>query len=217
MHTCFTVFPSTLKQSVWHSSLTLLIILFIPLCLWQLQSIKSFFIMKRKLFLLLFVLTCTIAVFAQQAVYNYYPRIVMGSTVEQVKQKMKGLSSYRFEKETNIPDLHFITYVKSDGKQVNLHFNSKGKLTFMDGIDVSYTEFENALNQIINELKAAGKDSEGVACKDNITGSVNKLFDLSGTNVAKFTLIPKMFSNGYICSISVIDKEMKEFIIKDAK
>lgn len=162
-------------------------------------------------------MTYTIAVSAQQAVYNYYPRIVMGSTVEQVKQKMIGQSGYRLEKETNIPDLHFITYVKSNGKQINLHFDSKGILFWMEGIDVSYTEFENVLNQIEKELKATGKDSEGVVCKDNITGSVNKLFDLSGTNVAKFTLIPKVLSNGYICSISVINNEMKESIIKEAK
>ena len=61
--------------------------------------------MKRELFMLLFVLTGTIAVSAQQAVYNYYPRIVMGSTVEQVKQKMKGYSGYKFDKETNL--FHF--------------------------------------------------------------------------------------------------------------
>ena len=60
--------------------------------------------MKRELFMLLFVLTGTIAVSAQQAVYNYYPRIVMGSTVEQVKQKMKGYSGYKFDKETIMED-----------------------------------------------------------------------------------------------------------------
>ncbi|MBQ2440746.1 MAG: hypothetical protein II502_00965, partial [Paludibacteraceae bacterium] len=72
--------------------------------------------MKRKIFMLLFVLACTIAVSAQQAVYKYFPRIAMGSTVEQVKQKMKSLSSYHLSSD----------YIRDDGKYVLKYYYSSG-------------------------------------------------------------------------------------------
>lgn len=173
--------------------------------------------MKRELFMLLFVLTGTIAVSAQQAVYNYYPRIVMGSTVEQVKQKMKGFSGYKFDKETIMEDFHLLTYVKSNGMEMLFNFDSKGKLYWMTGIDVSSTEFKNTINQLRQELKAAGKDAEGMFVESRYTGAKYHLFDLSETNVAKFTLNQNLFTGGYIYSIEIIDKGLKEGIIKDAK
>lgn len=173
--------------------------------------------MKRKFFMLLLVLTYTIAASSQQAVYNYYPRIVMGSTMEQVKQKMKGLSGYRFEKETKTDYFHLLTYVKNNGKQVLFNFNSEGKLFWMNGIDVSSTEFKNTINQLRQELKATDKDAEGVLVESRYTGTIYHLFDLSNTNVAKFCLNQNLISGGYTYSIEVIDKELKEGIIKDAK
>ena len=173
--------------------------------------------MKRKVFMSLFVLICTISVSAQQAVYNYYPRIVMGSSVEQVKQKMKGLSGYKFDSETNISGLHFITYVRSNGTQMLLHFDSKGKLTSMDGDNVSATEFKNTINQLKQELKSAGKDDEGIYVENSSLGQICHLFDLSGTNVALFMLTQSFITGGYNYSIKVIDKGLKEQYIKDAK
>lgn len=173
--------------------------------------------MKRKFFMLLLVLTNTIAASSQQAVYNYYPRIVMGSTVEQVKQKMKGYSGYKFDKETIMEDFHLLTYVKSNGMEMLFNFDSKGKLYWMTGIDVSSTEFKNTINQLRQELKAAGKDAEGMFVESRYTGAKYHLFDLSETNVAKFTLYQNLFTGGYRYSIEIIDKGLKEGIIKDAK
>ena len=172
--------------------------------------------MKRKFFMLLFVLACTIAVSAQQAVYKYYPRIAMGSTVEQVKQKMKSLSDYKLYSDDINSIMPRLVYLWNGTTQIVLRF-SEGKLSKMQLFyDFTGIEFKIIHDQLIEELKAAGKDYEGVYVDESLAGLTlvhSHMLDLSKTNVATFRM--GTGGSGYKYDIWIIDKEMKEYLIKD--
>ena len=165
--------------------------------------------MKRKFFMLLFVLACTIAVSAQQAVYKYFPRIAMGSTVEQVKQKMKSLSSYHFSSDY-INDygkyiLKYRRYSQDGNYDVILVFNDSGKLEWML-TDKVFPKFKlsEIRDQLSKELKAAGK--KDYVCYAERLGDEYYLFDMSKTNVALFTFSDTADGN----SLMIIDQESKK-------
>ena len=171
--------------------------------------------MKRKLVMLLFVLTCTITISAQQAVYKYFPRIAMGSTVEQVKQKMKSLSQYRFSSDY-ISDygryvLKYYRYIKDGGSYyVDLVFDDSGKLMMMK-TDKVFPKFKliEIRDQLNKELEAAGKKDYKCYAEDSF-GEIH-LLEMSKTNGALF-IFPSSTDRPILAIISTEGK--KEYILK---